>query len=152
MDRAGYGDVLLMLYRYHASMTALCAAGAAALRAPQLAQAHRTRIQSLESDLEHLELTLPRPIAQPARDGAFALGCLYTIQGSTLGGKVIYRQLDRLLPGKDGRCFFKGTADDGAHWQSLCAGLENCAGDAHLADMEEGAHYAFRQFEHFLKD
>ena len=31
-------------------------------------------------------------------------------------------------------------------------GLENYAGDAHLAQMVEGAHYAFQKFDHFLKD
>jgi heme oxygenase len=177
MDRGGYGRVLLMLHRYHTSMAAHCAAGADALDAPQLAFAHRSRIQALEDDLAYLALAgaqaragAPKSKLRRVRlaaerterhsaegreagpEAAFSIGCLYTVQGSTLGGKVIHRQLDRLVPGEDGRRFFKGTAEDGALWQSLCAGLENCTGDAHLADMEEGAHYAFRQFAHFLKD
>jgi heme oxygenase len=152
LDRDGYGRVLLMLHRYHASMAEHCAVGAEALGAPRLARAHLVRIQALESDLNALGLTPQITVAQTARDGSFSIGCLYTVQGSTLGGKVIYRQLDRLLPGDDGRSFFEGTADDGALWQSLCAGLENCTGDAHLAQMKEGAHYAFQQFDRFLKD
>ena len=60
------------------------------------------------------------------RTTRFAIGCLYTVQGSTLGGKVISRQLDALLHGEDGRRFFRGFPQDGANWQALCAGLEGC--------------------------
>jgi heme oxygenase len=151
MDRDGYGRTLQILNHYHGAMAPLCADGADALGLPLLKGAHRTRLDHLEDDLQHLGLAPQTVAAQAGRHGAFAIGCLYTVQGSTLGGKVIFRQLDRLLPGEDGRRFFKGTPQDGTLWQSLCAGLENCARHTHLAEMEEGAHYAFRQFDHFLK-
>ena len=78
-----------------------------------------------------------------AGEGAFCAGLLYTVQGSTLGGKVIFRQLDALLPDARGRGFFQGTADDARHWQMLCAALEECAD---IAALTAGARHGFERF------
>ena len=73
---------------------------------------------------------------------------LYTVQGSTLGGKIIFSQLDYLLPDDAGRRFFKGGADDGKNWQRLCAALDGHGGD--LAALEAGAHHGFARFQDML--
>ncbi len=85
----------------------------------------------------------PDCAALDAGDG-FCAGVLYTVQGSTLGGKLIYRQLGALLPDDSGRRFFKGSAEDSRNWQALCAALEGRAAD--LAELKAGALYAFSPF------
>lgn len=143
MDRAGYAALLRMLHRYHTAMAPACEAGAAALGVPELAQAHRVRIAALEQDMAFLAAR-PGCVAGEAAGGpAFSIGCLYTVQGSTLGGKVIFRQLDALLPTSDGRRFFEGTGRDSANWRSLCQGLEE---QDDISAMVDGARHAFARF------
>lgn len=142
MDLESYGALLQFLHRYHGLMTGACEAGAMALDAPELAAAHRARIAALEQDMDFLGVTPKAGLAETAQ-GAFAIGCLYTVQGSTLGGKVIFRQLDALLDGKDGRRFFEGTVQDGANWRLLCQKLEL---QTQLDTIIEGARHAFARF------
>ncbi len=142
-----YGKVLAMLHRYHHGMAQVCANGAQALGVTCLAEAHQARIAALEEDLAFLGVT-PRPLEQPVEGaGAFAMGCLYTVQGSTLGGKVIHRQLDYLLPDDKGRRFFKGGREDGKLWAGLCAALER---QSVSPGLEKGALYAFARFQELL--
>jgi heme oxygenase len=146
--RESYGATLRFLHRYHAAMAPVCAHGASALGQPQLAEAHAARLAALESDLAHLGLA---PVAVPDEvpgDGDFCAGALYTVQGSTLGGKVIHSQLDALLPDDEGRRFFKGGPDDSRHWQSLCAALETRG--TRLTQLEAGALRAFSRFREML--
>ena len=149
MDTPGYGALLRMLHRYHAMMAVPCEAGAAALAAPELARAHQQRIAALEQDMAFLGVMPERGAGEVAGDAAFSIGCLYTVQGSTLGGKVIFRQLDTLLPGSDGRRFFEGTAQDSANWRLLCQRLEE-QGD--IAAMADGARHAFACFDLLISE
>ena len=144
VTREEYGAVLAMLWRYHTAMSPLCVAGAQALNAPELAGAHAARLWLLQDDLDFLGVATPHSDGEPVPDDAFAIGCLYTVQGSTLGGKVIARQLDPLLDGPDGRRFFAGGPGDSAHWQTLCARLD--AGDQDFPRLEAGARHAFARF------
>jgi len=144
---AGYGRTLQALYRFHAGMHAMCAAGAAALGVDILGQVHAARIEALADDLAYLALAPPDGVPEAAGEGMFCAGLLYTVQGSTLGGKVIFRQLDALLPGSDGRRFFQGAPDDALHWQLLCAALES-RGD--VAALEAGARHGFERFAALL--
>jgi heme oxygenase len=148
VTRNSYGETLVMLHRYHRSLAPLCLAGAQALDAPELGAAHQARIARLEDDLDALEITplhaLPCEMAGPD----FCAGVLYTVQGSTLGGKVIHRQLEGLLPDGAGRSFFKGVLDDGPNWQLLCARLEEpCRPVDRLV---AGAQHGFRVFAGLL--
>jgi heme oxygenase len=150
IDLAGYRELLQFLHRYHGAMAPLCAKGAAALGAPELEAAHRERLAALVNDLSFCSAQ-PSPCADDAgAEPFFAAGCLYTVQGSTLGGKVIFGQLDYLLPDARGRSFFQGSAQDGARWRLLCQRLESH--DAHLAEMEQGARHAFMRFESLLAE
>ena len=143
----GYGETLRMLYRFHAAMHDMCVAGAAALGAGPLGLAHAARIQALADDLAHLGLAAPPVVPEAPGEGGFCAGLLYTVQGSTLGGKVIFRQLDGLLPDARGRGFFQGTADDARHWQILCAALES---RADIAALQAGARHGFARFAELL--
>lgn len=141
--RADYARTLAFLLRYHGAMAGWCAAGAEALGLAELALAHRARLAALRQDLLFLGQDAPPTMPDAARPGLFAAGVLYTVQGSTLGGKVIHRQLDALLAGDEGRLFFKGSRDDGRHWHRLCAALER-AGDGD--SLEQGARHGFAHF------
>lgn len=150
MNRDGYAALLILLHRYHGGMARLCATGATALDASELGRAHGMRIARLEADLAFLGVAARTAQPEPARDAAFSIGCVYTVLGSTLGGKVISRQLDYLLPDGQGRSFFAGGPDDGAHWRLFCDRLEHC-GHAPAA-LEAGARHAFGRFAECLED
>jgi len=80
------------------------------------------------------------------RDAAGALGSLYVMEGSTLGGSVIRRHVERRLgfDGRSGCAYFAGYgADTGMMWRSFLARLDLApAGDA-----ERIAHGATATFE-----
>lgn len=62
-----------------------------------------------------------------------ALGCLYVLEGATLGGQVIVRQLERAYPldRSRGLCFFNSYGDAvGPMWQAFGAWLETQAQDS----------------------
>jgi len=147
LERDGYAAVLTMLYRYHQGLSEICKRGAQLLGQDDLAKAHRARIAALEADMEYLGTTPRSKAPSDKGEGAFAAGCLYTVQGSSLGGKQIYRQLDYLLPDERGRAFFKGGGQDGRLWQGLCAALERLGPSPAL---QEGALYAFERFQKLL--
>jgi len=148
MDRQAYAALLRFLFRYHAAMEAPCAAGAAWLGVPELAHAHRCRLANLRADLAALGAKAVTAAPVPG-NGDFAVGILYTVLGSTLGGKVIHRQLDRLLPDDQGRRFFRGESGDGANWRLFCARLEEA--DLDMAQVEAGAVHAFACFQDMLE-
>lgn len=86
--------------------------------------AGRRRLPDLESDLAHFGWTPPAPFWDgPQVDSPGALiGCLYVLEGSTLGGRVIYRCLASSLgvtPTAGGR-FFHGRGEaTPACWESF---------------------------------
>lgn len=67
---------------------------------------------------------LPRCVDTPAPTTlAQALGCLYVIEGSTLGGQVICREVARRLgiSTGDGAMFFAGYGQEtGRRWREFC--------------------------------
>ncbi|MBP0444459.1 biliverdin-producing heme oxygenase [Roseomonas sp. SSH11] len=91
--------------------------------------APRRRLHLLRDDLHTLGLearSLPA-CPPPALHGrAEAMGSLYVMEGSTLGGRVILKALDRLgLPGEGGRSYFAGYGDaTGAMWRAFLQRLE----------------------------
>jgi len=77
-------------------------------------------------------LPVCRDLPQVA-DVAGAMGCLYVLEGSTLGGQFIRKAVDRQLGlGPDNGCkFFAGYgADTGAQWSAFCSSLADY-GDRH---------------------
>lgn len=147
IDRAGYAALLAGLHRYHCAMLGPCAAGARVLDAPALNVAQHGRVLALEEDLAFLGTRVLPVIADSVTDGAFAVGTLYTVFGSVLGGKVICRQLANLLSDARGRSFFAGTQGDAALWRLYCEKLEAYAAGADMAQIIAGARHAFARFE-----
>jgi heme oxygenase (biliverdin-IX-beta and delta-forming) len=78
---------------------------------------------------------------------AFAMGILYVIEGSSLGGRVILKNITGALGhnAESGAAYFSGYGNQtGSHWKSFLAELiqfeaENNAGDEIIA----GANFAF---------
>ena len=66
------------------------------------------------------------PTPPPLETRAQLLGTMYVLEGSTLGGQVIARQL--AAAGIDGRTFFAGRAErTGPLWKQFCQLLEAAA-------------------------
>ena len=82
------------------------------------------------------------------------LGCLYVIEGATLGGQIITRHLEAnlgLTP-LTGGAFFDGYgAQTGSQWKAFCAMLRANAGDSrHQDDMLASANQTFETLDQWL--
>jgi heme oxygenase len=151
LDRPGYGALLGRLLGFHAAMERRLA------EAPPLddfgiAIAERRRSPLLRADLAWLGVPAPAAEAPlpPFPSAAAALGGLYVVEGSTLGGLHLARALDPLLPpGIEGRRFLLGYgAAHGAMWRACCNAIERCgATPGGLAGMVAGAVAGFEAFE-----
>lgn len=137
---------------------------AAALLAPE-AEARAFldggRMRALAADLDWFGVPLPAPApaaALPAlASEAQALGAMYVIEGSDLGGRVIARRLSDTLgltPQTGGR-FYGGhdAATTRDRWLRFCDLLQRAAprSDAIAADMAGGAVATFRCLEAWLR-
>jgi heme oxygenase len=93
----------------------------------------RQRLRLLEIDLialgysQHALDALPRCLPVPLRNGMEAIGSLYVMEGSSLGGRVVLKHLNRCLgPEIEGRsAYFYGYGDEtGSMWRSFLARLD----------------------------
>jgi heme oxygenase len=94
--------------------------------------APRSRAAHLEMDLIALAVSCPAdaPAARlPAMEcEAHAVGCLYVIEGSALGGQVVSRHIARSLgiDAHNGGRYFSGDGRaTGDRWRQVCAALES---------------------------
>jgi len=119
----------------------------------------RSKLAQLDADLRALGCAdasaLPRATVLPGLDTIDeALGCAYVLEGATLGGQIISRQLRQVLavtPDSGGR-FFAGYGDDtGSMWRTFGAALTAYV-DAHgNADrVVLGARQTFETFRRWL--
>lgn len=148
LDRRGYARLLGRLLAFHRAVDTLIAQGRAALGFGDAA-GNGARIGRLEADLAYLGGGKVPSVPAATGDDGQAAGCLYVVEGSVLGGKLIHRQLYYLFAAnEDGRSFFAGAADDGARWRDLCGRLDAYgAPPGRLAAMTAGAAAAFALFE-----
>ncbi len=161
LTRHGYRALLGRLYGFHAPLEATLAA---ALGAEQgaLAPDGWRRAHLLHSDLSHLGASardideLPIVGAAPPQSRAAAIGRLYVMEGSTLGGRVLARGLDGMLPegSMDGRRFLRGgTAPNHARWAAVCAEIDDCgATEPNMAEMIASAHECFATFDLWFRN
>ncbi len=79
-----------------------------------------------------------------------AIGCLYVLEGSTLGGQIILRRArERLGIAADaGAIFFRGYGEQtGAMWRQLIDAINQIPADSPDADLvESGARHVFARF------
>ena len=124
-----YRTVLARFYGLYVPLEAALGAVLASGAVP-LAFSCRRKVPLLEHDLCTLGLPLTEVHALPCctriptlSDHAHALGCLYVLEGATLGGQVISRYLrDHLGVTREngGRFFHSYGADIGFMWQTFC--------------------------------
>ena len=79
-------------------------------------------------------------------------GCLYVVEGSTLGGQVISRHLEKHFGWTDGHgySFFRGYGENTAdQWRKVCAALESAPISGN--QMVEAAHLTFVQLRRCLR-
>ncbi len=141
-----YGRLLGSILAFHAAIQPVLAGNSetAALGGG------RDRLKRLESDLRHIGIAVETPrLGSLALDSGEAVGCLYVVQGSTLGGRVIYRQLDYLFEGVEGRSFFLGSDDEPLKWRKVRALLEEQPPERREA-LRRGAAKTFALFERCL--
>lgn len=148
--RAEYVRLLRRLLGFHLGVEAALGA-APSLSAYGIEVASRRRSPMLVADLVALGAAPLAPVATlpPPACAAWAMGCLYVTEGSTLGGQHLARALDGVLPGEAGRSFLRGYgARHGAMWRDCCAAIEACGAEAgRLAAMIAGAEATFERFE-----
>ncbi len=100
----------------------------------------RHKTPRLRRDLQVLGLSDPAISAlprcrslPPLNSEAQFWGCLYVIEGATLGGQIILKNLHRNigLTASSGASFFDGYgAQTGSHWKAFCAALTARGNDA----------------------
>ena len=140
LDLAGYTELMTLIAAFHFTV------GEEFERGDE-------RRQMLSQDLELLGLPAPKRLRwNSPKIRSAQLGVAYVVEGSSLGGKVIYRQLDYLFgDSAAGRHFFRGSASDGQRWQALCRALES---EGHnpgaIEELIDGAAAAFAFFEKLI--
>ena len=91
-----YKKILLTNYIIHLNYEKLLHENLSKRIADQLDIGQRNKLPALALDLEEIGLTndnIPSIQILPITTEAFALGALYVLEGSTLGGSMIYKQL-----------------------------------------------------------
>jgi len=146
LDWAAYRALLRNLYRFHHS---LCVRLEGSVPADLWTGPKRRDL--LRRDLATLGVGEVESVVQWSFPGGVhgRLGCLYAAQGSSLGGRLLGRQLDALFGDRiDGRLFFLGEEADRKAWRRLCAAIdEEGRAPRALRRMIDGAEATFRLFE-----
>ncbi|MDF1502102.1 biliverdin-producing heme oxygenase [Roseisolibacter sp. H3M3-2] len=133
LDRDGYARALAALLGFQRPLEAAMA-GAPWDRVGLDWRAERPRAALLAADLARLGWSAAAVAAIPECDAvprpaslAAALGCAYVLEGSTLGGQLIRRHVERtlgILP-DDGCSFFAAHGDAvGPMWRAFLIALE----------------------------
>lgn len=140
LDSSGYVELLTRMAAFYFPV------GAALDRGDE-------RWALLSRDLDFLGSAGPRCLIwTPPSSPQVRLGWLYVMKGSSLGGQVVYSQLDYLFGASlEGRSFFKGSGSDKAGWQALCASIESEGRTPGAVDqIVEGASDAFELFDQII--
>ena len=152
VDQNTYGALLLTLRGFYApAEEALCALTGWDRLTPAIDIDSRRRAALLDEDLGRLEVAAAateiagapattreapeRELREP--DGlAGGLGCLYVLEGSALGGRIVARRARVALGAQLPVAFFSGAgrADLGADWRALQAAIDAFGTDHGEAD------------------
>ena len=126
-----YRDLLAEFYGFYEPLEAKIAA----FNLPFDFIQERAKSSWLERDLQQLRLTreqisdLPKCHSLPVLNSvAQALGCMYVLEGSTLGGQIIAREIKQKLQldETNGALFFNGYGEEtGSMWKSFGAAVNN---------------------------
>jgi heme oxygenase len=115
------------------------------------------RLSALTDDIAYfgVEPSQELPNITPWPTPSQALGALYVVEGSSLGGRVIARHLKQNLEVSDGAgaSFYDGLTADMARrrWASLCAVLEDPSFEIALDDLAAGACNTFDCLDRWMR-
>lgn len=131
ITRDSYAALLGAFYGYYAPLDARVRTAAAALELPFDVV---DRAPLLERDLVALDAGvqaagLPRcPWVPRVATAAELAGCLYVVEGASLGGQIIARLIETRLGLRDARSFFIGEgAATAARWKTVLGWLEGAS-------------------------
>ncbi|HKS13123.1 MAG TPA: biliverdin-producing heme oxygenase [Pseudomonas sp.] len=156
-DRPAYQRLIAAYYGFHAPLEQALAGFLPALE-PQ----RRAKAPALVTDLRNLGLTptqidaLPLCTAlPPVTDQAQALGVMYVLEGSTLGGQVLKRAMAERLDigaGNGGAFLDVYGPETGSLWRGFLQFLEQAPGSpADQARVAQAAIDTFTGFERWLE-
>jgi len=111
---------------------------------------HRSRAHLILEDLHAEAPSLPLcPSMPPLHTWSQLLGAMYVVEGSTLGGQVITRQLAKA--GIPMRTYFSGYgAQTGPMWKSFCHLLSEAATETNQDEIVQSASRTFQHLEAWL--
>jgi heme oxygenase len=150
----GYVDLLDRLWSLHAGFERALQQHDLAVFSVDLDA--RRRSQWLVDDLQALAGRTPSrlPVAITFDDAASAVGGLYVLEGSTLGGQALLEQVTSALPvsSEHGARFFTGHGDrTGAMWKEFLGSLARVVPDSPTGDrVERGAVLSFETVQQVL--
>ena len=158
-DVGGYRELLAALYGFYRPLEDDLAATVREIAALQWAQ--RVKLPLLALDLHALGLRsadlhgLPACTDLPGvATRARALGCLYVLEGSTLGGQVLQRMVAARFgaPVADALRFLRSYGQEvGARWRSFLCCLEGLPHGPPAAQAEAAARETFIALESWLE-
>ncbi|MFJ3073449.1 MULTISPECIES: biliverdin-producing heme oxygenase [Pseudomonas] len=151
-DTAAYSRLMQAYYGFHAPLEARLGAYQEPLRAKTPALALDLQALALSaSDIDTLPLCQALPVV---RDEASALGVMYVLEGSTLGGQVLKRAMaERLGLGPSSGAGFLDVygALTGRYWRDFLERLDRApSAPAAQAATVQAAIDTFACFEHWL--
>ncbi|ACO47780.1 putative heme oxygenase (plasmid) [Deinococcus deserti VCD115] len=115
----------------------------------------RLKTPLLIQDLDAVSEPRPAPLPPLLPEGVpEALGVLYVLEGSTLGGQVIGRHLNRALgltPGTGGAYFHAYGARTGAMWKAFAQAMNQSVASHEEDRVVDGARVAFGAFQRVLQ-
>lgn len=147
VDRASYRSLLADLWGFYRPLEARLAAAPMAGLGVDILQ--RAKTPWLHADLtamglcEHDIAELPRTLTLPSiHCAADAFGVLYVIEGASLGGQIILRQIKAnlgLTESSGARFFASYGAEVGEYWRSFIAAMEAYGGAEERAQVMQRA-------------
>lgn len=127
-----YRELVARFYGFYVPMES-CLEAICREALPQVEYSQRRKLPWLVQDLERLGLSREQVEALPmcaqlpeVREAAQALGCLYVLEGSTLGGQIISRHLQSVhgLDAENGAAFFRSYGPQiGPMWRAFGAAI-----------------------------
>ncbi|MBC6989247.1 biliverdin-producing heme oxygenase [Hymenobacter sp. BT491] len=110
---------------------------------------HRRRAHLILEDLQPTSELPLCPDMPPLRTWPQVLGAMYVLEGSTLGGQVITRQLAKA--GIATRTYFTGYGErTGPMWKSFCQLLTEAANEANQAEIVQSAILTFQKLHAWI--
>lgn len=153
---AKYADLLTRFHGFYAPMETVLEESDA--RNLDLDLENRRKAVWITEDLEALGQTgQPELVcfALPAvKSTARALGALYVLEGSTLGGRTISGMMQGSAIPENARRFFHGYGSEtGPRWKAFCTAVDNyVAAEGHSDEVVAGANDTFSAMENWMRE